>query len=268
MIPIPDPYIMAGGPNHTLAIMEDNSVWGAGLNCSGQLGLPQSIDRVHTFTHIFQLPKTVSIQAVVCGWDFSIVLSKENCLWVAGSNRKGTILLESQRPYFSFEKIEPAMESICKLSAGLYHVLALTHGQKLYGWGDGKKMLFGRNTGITQPILLEFPETCIIDMAAGIKVTVALGASGTVYVNSKHEGGFSPLFKVSNGPVDSSHSLHSTWHSFFMVTRNKLFGWGRNNFSQISSSHPSTLSVSPATIDDLPFAASEIAKVPHVANVW
>ena len=217
----------------------------------------------------YRLPNHLSIKAVVCGWDFSIILSNENSLWVAGSNRKGAILLESQEPSFSFLHIEPRIGPIHKLSAGLYHVLALTNEKKLYGWGSRKNRSFGRVTNVIGPIPLELPEPFILYVAVGIKITVALGASGAIYTTSKDQNGFSFLFKLSDNlslNLSQQFFLHSTWHSFFIMTPQELFGWGRNNFAQISSSCSSICISDPVLIDGLPFHVSEIAKVCIVSS--
>lgn len=203
------------------------------------------------------MPYDENVKLVACGWDFTIILSGSNSLWVTGSNLKGCLTLSNCSFLYSFKPIMIPIENIIKIVAGVYHVLAITGNKKLFGWGDSKKNKLGFSNGIIyQPTEILLPEPYIIDVAAGLNTTIILGASGSVYTSSNN-GIFTCFYKIE---CEALACIFSTWHSYFIQTEKVLMGWGRNNFGQISTKYSERIKL-PTIINDLPFQVENIQKV-------
>lgn len=82
-----------GGGNHSFILTGNGRVYGAGLNTSRQLCLPDHTEVL--FTSIDKL-STQTISSIACGWDFSIFLSCEGALYGSGSNKFGQLLHSSE----------------------------------------------------------------------------------------------------------------------------------------------------------------------------
>jgi alpha-tubulin suppressor-like RCC1 family protein len=84
------PLSISCGANHTMVLMTNGSIWGTGLNSSGQLGLGDSSDR-NILTQITSnigrsMPKTIS-----CGYSHTMVLMTDGTIWGTGLNNYGQL---------------------------------------------------------------------------------------------------------------------------------------------------------------------------------
>jgi alpha-tubulin suppressor-like RCC1 family protein len=86
------------GPNHTIILKNDNTLWGSGYNHYGQLGLGHTDDQ-HTFVQILEqdtptklLRRPIdNVKSVSCGDDYTIILKNDNTHWGTGYNEFGEL---------------------------------------------------------------------------------------------------------------------------------------------------------------------------------
>ncbi len=78
---------MAAGADHSLFILSDGSLWGMGLNLSGQLG----VGYVFYFTDMPQEIEASNVVAVAAGNNFSLYLKSDGSLWGMGDNSSGQL---------------------------------------------------------------------------------------------------------------------------------------------------------------------------------
>lgn len=142
----------AVGRSHSLVATRDGSVYGAGENKSGQLGLGKAApapattwSKVKTF-----LPAGRTIVALAAGGDFSLALDSAGSVWAAGSEEFGQcgtgstgerIVSAGRLGYDSLDAFELvaalAGERVIAIAAGTNHAAALTEDGQVYSWGCG-----------------------------------------------------------------------------------------------------------------------------------
>jgi alpha-tubulin suppressor-like RCC1 family protein len=81
--------MMASGWHHTLALMDDGSVWGWGNNYIGQLGLGDKIDR-HVPTRI-PMPNGLPVSGIACAADTGYAFTEDGTLFAWGENCDGQL---------------------------------------------------------------------------------------------------------------------------------------------------------------------------------
>lgn len=143
-IPSPVKRIACGG-NHTLVLLESGDVFSAGDNTYGQCGHTQETTKVRVFT---QVPGTW--KDVLCGWEFSVLLSVTDQVYVCGLGLKGelglgkttqsTLTLLPSASSRNITRIESSVGlTVCQTSDGFV------------AWGDLKKGQLGRKEILYEP---------------------------------------------------------------------------------------------------------------------
>ncbi len=109
------------GYRHSLAIAEDGSVWGFGLNNHGQLGLKTAEDLVSVPVKI----PIDNVTMIVAAFDYSLALKKDGTVWGFGINRDR--FLNDSESEFVFDPIKlKNFDKVSFLSASGQNVTALT----------------------------------------------------------------------------------------------------------------------------------------------
>jgi alpha-tubulin suppressor-like RCC1 family protein len=76
------------GEYHTIAIGDDGSVWAAGSNVCGQLGLPHASKNRTSFTRV---PFYADAVTVACGATHTLIGDSDGNVWSAGDNTHGQL---------------------------------------------------------------------------------------------------------------------------------------------------------------------------------
>ena len=74
------------GAYHVIILKNDGTVWSAGGNDEGQLGLGDTNDRT-TFAQV----NINNVKQVSCGWDHTAVLKNDGTVWTCGNNEYGQL---------------------------------------------------------------------------------------------------------------------------------------------------------------------------------
>jgi alpha-tubulin suppressor-like RCC1 family protein len=88
------------GNNHSVVLTSDGTVWAAGRNNYGQLGLPQATSLSGTFTSIISGVKQISAQG-----DQTFIVKNDGTLWVTGYVNTGILGNSAKTKYYGFEEI-------------------------------------------------------------------------------------------------------------------------------------------------------------------
>ena len=80
---------VVGGGAHTLATTLDGHLLTWGSNSAGQLGLDGGGDM--SVPTLVTLPKGVAVADMAAGWDFSVLVDTEGCVWTCGGNVWGQL---------------------------------------------------------------------------------------------------------------------------------------------------------------------------------
>lgn len=150
--------VVCGG-SHTAAISKSNALYMFGLNCYGQLGLGDNVDRF--LPALVEYFDNVRIIDIDCGENHTAcITSKHKCYtWGLGDNHQlghETILSENKpRRVDFFNDMRLRMKSV---SCGYKHTISVTDEGNVYVWGTGVRGEIGLGSDITyapKPTLIE-----------------------------------------------------------------------------------------------------------------
>ena len=114
---------IAAGWNCTYVVLEDNTLWSAGENRSGYLGLSTDNPPDVPFTRVKSLPKEQAILKIAVKKSFCLVLLADGSVWVAGDNGSGQLGLGTDiRKCITFTKVRtlPQDKRVVDIAAGVY----------------------------------------------------------------------------------------------------------------------------------------------------
>jgi len=119
--------------NHSLFIKTDGSLWGMGLNSSGQLGNGTN-SAVTTPQKMVDANSTNPIVEVSTGATHTLFIRKDGSLWGMGGNNRGQLgdgnLTDRNTP------VRIVSSGVASCSSGYYHSLFIKADGSLWGMGD------------------------------------------------------------------------------------------------------------------------------------
>ena len=121
----------AAGGDFSLAIREDGSLWAAGLNMYGNLGLGDTADR-HRMT---QVGGTRDWATVSAGLGYALALRKDGSLWAWGGNNFGQLGVGDTTQRRSPTQVGSETDWAAASCLG-HHSLALKRDGTLWAWGE------------------------------------------------------------------------------------------------------------------------------------
>ncbi len=136
-------YTYFGAINNAFLLYADGSLFGTGLNTSGQLGLGHKVS-ITVFTKIYNPVNNSGIKctAVDCGVGHIVYLLSDGSVWASGLNTSGQLGTGNNTLYTAFTKVyNPANNSNIKCTA-----LACGDNHTLYLLADGSVWGTGNNT--------------------------------------------------------------------------------------------------------------------------
>ncbi len=171
---------IASGDLHILALASDNTIWGAGKNSQGQLGLGTTVSPVNTLQAI-TISSSLVYSKVLAGLSFSAVLARDGTLLLWGTNSYGQIGL----PSTTTQVTTPTVLSYLRFTdvcLGSSHVIGIASNGTVYSWGRNNKGQLGINSVVTQyaPVQLSIPN--------GLNVTsISCGADHSAIITSDND---------------------------------------------------------------------------------
>ena len=142
------------GVGHTILLLSDGSIWGTGLNTSGQLGTGNNTS-INTFTRIYNPINNGNLQCtgISCGDSFTLYILSDGSAWGTGLNTNGQLGTGNNTTRNTFIKTwDPALRdnllvSKIKASKGLLpSSFLITAGFATYENFSGRGMCYG--TGV------------------------------------------------------------------------------------------------------------------------
>ena len=192
------------------------------------------------------------------------VKNSSHVLCAYGSNRSLQLGSPSANPDFD-HKTWPIEEPVVTLKSGRAHTLGLTSSGRLFVWGSNNFGQLGslRDVQTREFTFLEFPD--IVGIAAGLDNSFLLTQDGTVLAcgwsadGQTGSGGTTILdrFTEVRVPHPVARISCSADSTLVMCENGKVYGWGNNEYNQISPS-PEMQIVSPTEVP-LPGAVRDIA---------
>jgi len=243
-------YMITGavsfGTNFTLFLKADGTVWSAGLNDKGQLGVGSTTQKIVP-TQIVENASFNSVKAVEAGDGFSLFLKEDGTVWASGAaaiNGTGTNVT-------SPVQITAITVPIVKIAAGKDHALALDGTGRVWTWGNNiyGQLGTGNKTARTSPCNPSVTPCqpnlgSIVGVAGGTRHTLALLSDGTVKswgANTSGDlgvgtrsgaGTVTPAESLSpitvNLPVPAIRVIADNFHSMAITASGEVWSWGDN----------------------------------------
>ncbi|MFT6748038.1 MAG: alpha-tubulin suppressor-like RCC1 family protein [Glaciecola sp.] len=127
---------------HTLLLKNDKTVWGLGLNGSGQLGDGTPDQR----TNPVQVNSLTNVIAVSAGENHSLFLKSDCTVWSVGSNTKGELGDGTTDDRSTARRATSLGSGILAVTAGNGCTLVLKNDDIVYGSGTNNKGQLGDGT--------------------------------------------------------------------------------------------------------------------------
>ncbi|GHV69990.1 chromosome condensation protein RCC1 [Spirochaetia bacterium] len=130
---------IAAGESHTLLLKDDGSLWAAGDNSFGALGLGQTDNpHVRVFTAVkTQAGEAVNgVTAIAAGADASFFIKNDGSLWAAGYNHYGNLGLQGDEIIPAFTRVTSAGNGVKAVAAGNRHTVILKNDGSVWTTGN------------------------------------------------------------------------------------------------------------------------------------
>lgn len=278
---------VAVGGMHVAALDEDGRVWTWGVNDQGSLGraTKSSVTKEITMKDggdsdseedllnpmeskpglVEGFPEGVEVVKLACGDSISVAIANDGVVYSWGTFRasdgllgysKSSMISPSPTPISLFSPY-----SICQISCGTDHVLALSTTGRVYAWGNGQQFQMGRrviersrsNGLIPRPLAL----SKIRLIGAGSYHSFAVNTAGETFAWGLNQFGQCGVGEgVDDGAsvttptiVEGLRGKDIVWigggehHSLALTRTGEVLSWGRLDINQLGlsqSSLPST----------------------------
>lgn len=184
---------IAAGENHSLVIKSDMSLWAAGDNSKGQLGIGSGESESNGKK---VMDKVVYAEA---NDDVSFAIDQNGTLYGWGDNSNGQIDPGTSSTYiYTPQKL---MDNVAEVAAGDTHTVALLRDGSVMGWGSNEygELGFASNSRKNDDVNIA---QNAVDIAAGDGFTIVVTEKGEVYACGNNESG-----QLGNGSYRDSDSL-------------------------------------------------------------
>ena len=248
-----EPMIVAGWM-HTMALRDDGTVWGWGLNGRGQLGDSTTVRR----TSPVQVQDINNMTAVAAGGEHSIALMGDGTVWAWGDNRNGQLGDNTTSSRTAPVQVL-GINGIVAVAAGGHHSVALRNDGTVWTWGGNASGQLGNNSTARSTVPVQVQNLSnVVAVAAGGTHTLALCGDGFVWTWGSNSWGQlgDDSTSMRTTPVQV-HGLHNVvtiaaeWqHSIALKDDGTVWNWGRNTWGQLGD-NTTTQSSTPVRAQNL-----------------
>src|SRR5882724_11546850 len=227
---------LGGRTYFSLAVKSDGTIWGWGMNGSGQMGNGTSGANVLTPVMVsYSLPGQAvnNPLQVSCGYTYGVALLTNGLVWVWGTGFHGELGAGTNTQ--SLVPIQvPGLSNITAISSGWKHTLALKSDGRVWAWGLNSHGELGDGTAINRSNAVQVLNLSNIVMVSGGDYnSIALRSDGTVWkwgLNDVGELGLGTNDGVGNGPGSDA-----VVHSFPVQVPMDTFSNGFGNVVKVSN---------------------------------
>ncbi len=262
--PEPKHYVVqvSAGRNHSMILMENDTLWAVGNNEYGQLGYDSTNDDDGSTTDIVTPVKIMTeVAQVSAGGQHSMILTKDGDLWAVGSNSNGQLgngnsgddVVESDPVQVLTAAAGSVLTEVDQVSAGGAHTVILKRNRSVWAVGNNQYGQLGDGSTGDKPNLVqvrisEVPE--VDQISAGTYHTMILKKDGTLWAVGLNnfgqlgDGWTDPMAnptqvmeRVPGGqPIPMTEVAQvsvGTSHTMILKTNDTLWAVGNNQYGQL-----------------------------------
>lgn len=191
---------VSAGDGYSLALKTDGTVWGFGINQSGELGLGTTFHSTNTPQQVYGLTNVVSIDA---GSHHALAVLEDGTVWGWGNTLNGQVNQRNQwGPSYHTTPQQIALEQVKAVSAGENFSLALKQDGTVWAFGSNEQGALGQGgptaDNLYNPTPLQIPQLSqITEIAAGDHFALARKADNSVFSWGENKKGQLGIGSVS-----------------------------------------------------------------------
>jgi len=225
---------LAIGYYHSIAIADDDTLWGWGGNDFGQAGL----GKIRTSQIPVKSSDLPIFHSISCGGYFSLALDRSGKIWAFGDNEHGQLGLGLQATDLKQAYTPTMIESLSNISmidSGYFHSVAIDLQGNVFAFGNDSAGQLGLGNKSTQqydkrwcaPEKIDFSNAAMV--ACGHSLSYILDVSGALWGAGQIDGG--NFIRIPDiGPL--TH-ISCTAHSVFLRdANNQIFLLGLDIFEK------------------------------------
>lgn len=222
--------------SHNLAIKNNGTLWGWGLNQSGQAGNFINTNANGYILSPTQIGTDTDWKMIATGNKHSAALKNDGTLWTWGRNENGQLGIGNKINQDNPTKVGTDNHWI-KVAAGDAHTIALKQDGTLWSWGrngDGQ-LGTGNNTATTVPTKIGSLNTWT-DVFAGGAFNIAMKNDRTIWSFGNNSFGELGLGSNTDKNVPTQIGTSNDWqtietgglHTIALKTNGDMWSWGIN----------------------------------------
>jgi len=247
---------VAAGWDHSLAALDDGSVWAWGYGGQGRLGNGQAVDQSRPVEVDFPRSVTAKAIAVDGGWMYSLAALDDGSVWAWGGGGEGELgngQTGDQSTPVEVDFPRSVTANAIAVAAGGYHSLALLDDGSVWAWGGGGQGQLGNGQQANQstPVEVDFPRSVTanaIAVAAGWLHSLAALGDGSVWAWGDRSYG---QLGIGQTTVDQSRPVEvdfprsvtakalavaaGSWHSLALLDDGSIWAWGRGENGRLGN---------------------------------
>ena len=269
----------ATGHYHSLALLNDGTVWAWGANTFQHLGTGSHDEFITTPMKVQNLE---GVTAVATGVAHALALKADGSVWAWGRNWYGQLGNGlPKREIGGYDDNEQPAEvtglgKIKQISAGYFHSLALAEDGTVWRWGGygNSQFLFPIAYAVNMPVQISVPGK-ITAISAGGMHDVLLREDGTVWAcgyNTHRQLGNKHVYnEVLDIPLKvgdlSDVKAVSAGGSFTLALKNDgtVWAWGRNENGELGNG--SAVAKTEITLGDTESEPTEVSLLQDVTEI-
>jgi uncharacterized repeat protein (TIGR01451 family) len=262
---------VADGNGFVLALKNDGTVWGWGINSSGQLGDGTTQER----SRPVQTVGLSGVTAVAAGNFFSVALKSDGTVWLWGAGGGlGSVAFVVRTTPVQLTGIT----NVSAISAGGGHLLMLKSDKTVWAVGGNSRGQLGDGTTTNQPFPVQVNGLSNVTHigAGGDEFSLALKEDGTVWgwgINFNGQlgpGGGSTNFdphptplQVTGLPAGITNIATGQGHCLALANDGTVWGWGSDSNFQAGQGTGVSDNRTPKQISNFGSVAAIAAGVDH-----
>jgi len=256
---------IAAGAEHSMALLDDGTVWAWGKGDSGQLGDGTGADSPVPV----QAQGLTGVTAIACGGYYSLAVGSGGTVWTWGDNSAGqlgrvTADLLPLTPGQVVDINNVAITNVASIAGGDFHTITAKSDGTVWAWGGNYYGQLGVNPATTPNNMSINPVQVtglsgIVTVAAGSNHSIVAGSDGTVWTwgsNAQGQLGIGPSTPSSftpvvvNGLPAVATVAAGSYHSVVAGSDGSVWAWGRNNAGQLGNGSTGADEYTPVAVID------------------